>query len=207
MLFHTLNIDPEKEDRIVKAATRIFAQHGYQNASTNAIVKEANISKGLLFHYFSSKKDLYLSLFDHLSSMLLEKIYDQVDWNEQDIFIKLRQVAVLKQRLFKVYPDMFNFLNRASKEDSKEVISDINQKTQALIASSFNKLFADIDISKFKEGMNIPKAIDVIYWTLEGFGMREQAKLGEASVDQIDFDTVMKEMDSYIELLRTSFYK
>lgn len=51
-----LNLNPEKQDRILNAALKEFAQKGYQNASTNEIVKEAGISKGLLFHYFNNKR-------------------------------------------------------------------------------------------------------------------------------------------------------
>ena len=45
-----------KRQRILDAAIREFAEHGYDKASTNSIVKEAGIAKGLLFHYFGSKK-------------------------------------------------------------------------------------------------------------------------------------------------------
>ncbi|MBR6395680.1 MAG: helix-turn-helix transcriptional regulator, partial [Lachnospiraceae bacterium] len=49
----------EKQDRMINAALRVFSQYGYRHASTDEIVREAGISKGLLFHYFESKKGLY----------------------------------------------------------------------------------------------------------------------------------------------------
>lgn len=54
-----LSLDKEKQDRIINAAMKEFAQKGYDKASTNEMVKEAGISKGLLFHYFQNKKQLY----------------------------------------------------------------------------------------------------------------------------------------------------
>lgn len=51
-----LELDKLKQDRIINAAMKEFALKGYKNASTNEIVKEAGISKGLLFHYFTNKK-------------------------------------------------------------------------------------------------------------------------------------------------------
>ncbi|MFD6209493.1 TetR/AcrR family transcriptional regulator, partial [Peribacillus sp. NPDC060253] len=69
-----LNMDKEKQDRIINAAIKEFAQKGYDNASTNEIVKEAGISKGLLFHYFQNKKQLYLFLYEHMIDILMEKI-------------------------------------------------------------------------------------------------------------------------------------
>ena len=45
-----LKLDDEKRDRILNAAMKEF-RYGYVKASTDIIVKEAGISKGLLFHY------------------------------------------------------------------------------------------------------------------------------------------------------------
>ena len=50
------NIDIEKRDRIINSALEEFSKNRFEKASTNNIVKNANISKGLLFHYFANKK-------------------------------------------------------------------------------------------------------------------------------------------------------
>ena len=54
------DLKKEKQDRMINAALKVFALHGYRHACTDDIVKEAAISKGLLFHYFGSK--LHLSM-------------------------------------------------------------------------------------------------------------------------------------------------
>mgnify|MGYP000914953748 CR=1 FL=1 len=59
------SLKPEKQERILNAAIKEFAKKGYKNAVTDEIVKEANISKGALFHYFNNKRDLYLFLYDY----------------------------------------------------------------------------------------------------------------------------------------------
>ena len=43
------DIKKEKQDRIINAALKIFAMQGYRHGSTDDIVKEAAISKGLLY--------------------------------------------------------------------------------------------------------------------------------------------------------------
>ena len=45
----------EKQDRMINAGLKTFAKYGYRHATTDEIVKEAAISKGLLFHYFDNK--------------------------------------------------------------------------------------------------------------------------------------------------------
>ena len=67
------DLNREKQDRMINAALRIFAENGYRHASTDIIVKEAGISKGLLFHYFTSKMGLFSFLFDYsIRYMLFE---------------------------------------------------------------------------------------------------------------------------------------
>lgn len=206
-MFESLNIDTEKEDRIINAATKVFAENGYQRASTNAIVKEAGISKGILFHYFKSKKELYLSLYEYLSDMFAEKIYERLDLEERDIFEIIRKVSLIKFEMFSTYPDLINFLNRAFHEEAPEVKDGIEKIKASLTDSSFTKLFSNIDATKFREGIDVEKAIQIIYWTFEGFANQQQVRVRTMSVADIDKEEILAEINSYTELLKKSFYK
>jgi TetR/AcrR family transcriptional regulator len=202
-----LNLDKEKQDRIINAAIKEFSQKGYDNASTNEIVKEAGISKGLLFHYFQNKKLLYLFLYERMLQIFLDRMLERINWDEKDIFIRYRQIAILKFELFQIYPDMFNFIKAIYSEASPNVKMDLNHKGKELFESSFNKLFSDIDYSKFKKGIDIQKAISVINWTLEGFAYQQQEKALSLSFDQIKIEETIAEMDEYMEMLRNTFYE
>ncbi|MGG0284396.1 TetR/AcrR family transcriptional regulator [Peribacillus butanolivorans] len=202
-----LNMDKEKQDRIINAAIKEFAQKGYDNASTNEIVKEAGISKGLLFHYFQNKKQLYLFLYEHMIDILMDKIMEKINWEEKDIFVRYRQIALLKIEIYQIYPEMLNFVKSIYKDSSPAVKIDINSRGKALFESSFNKLFSDIDLSKFKKGIDIKKAINIINWTLEGFAYQMQEKVSSLSLEQIASDETMAEMEEYLEILRVSLYE
>ena len=56
-LFNSLS--PQKQEKVFRAAVSEFASKGYRNASVNTIVKMARISKGSLFQYFRTKRDLF----------------------------------------------------------------------------------------------------------------------------------------------------
>lgn len=51
----------EVKEKIIKAAIEEFAENGYKAASTNSICKKAKVSKGLIYYYFKSKEEIYLS--------------------------------------------------------------------------------------------------------------------------------------------------
>ena len=65
------DLKKEKQDRMINAGLRIFALNGYHHASTDEIVKEAKISKGLLFHYFGSKAGYYGFLYSYVSRYVI----------------------------------------------------------------------------------------------------------------------------------------
>ena len=54
----------DKRDAILKAATRVFAQHGFFNAQVADVAREAGVAAGTVYLYFRSKDDLLVSVFD-----------------------------------------------------------------------------------------------------------------------------------------------
>ena len=60
--------------KILDSACKEFAVHGFEAGSVNAICQDGGVSKGIIYHYFSSKEELYLECltgcFDGLTSYL-----------------------------------------------------------------------------------------------------------------------------------------
>ena len=55
---------PDKRDRILDAATKVFAKRGFFAAQVADVAKRAGIAAGTVYLYFKSKDDLLLSLFE-----------------------------------------------------------------------------------------------------------------------------------------------
>ncbi|HJX17384.1 MAG TPA: TetR/AcrR family transcriptional regulator [Acidiferrobacterales bacterium] len=49
-------------DRILAAAEALFAEHGFDAVSMNAIAEAAGVSKANVFHHFICKNDLYIAV-------------------------------------------------------------------------------------------------------------------------------------------------
>ncbi|HTW01182.1 MAG TPA: helix-turn-helix domain-containing protein [Streptosporangiaceae bacterium] len=45
--------------QLVAIATRMFAEHGYEDTSIEAVLREAGVSRGSLYHHFASKEALF----------------------------------------------------------------------------------------------------------------------------------------------------
>lgn len=72
---------------ILKAALEIFSEKGYDRTTTDEIADFAGLSKGLLYFYFGSKEDIFVSLLldgmDNLIKRLQKNIKDQDSPEEQ----------------------------------------------------------------------------------------------------------------------------
>src|ERR1700749_3630949 len=64
----------DKRDRILTAAERIFARHGFFAARVSEIAKEAGVADGTIYLYFKSKDDLLISLFEHRMKQVNETL-------------------------------------------------------------------------------------------------------------------------------------
>lgn len=80
---------PERRLRLLNAALKEFAVKGFDGASTNVIAKEANLSKALMFHYITSKEELFLYLYDYCAKLIQEEYLQQLDEQESDLFKRL----------------------------------------------------------------------------------------------------------------------
>lgn len=55
---------------ILHSAMKLFAQNGYNNTTTRSIAQDADISTGLMYHYFVNKEALLRAVFDHCMTVL-----------------------------------------------------------------------------------------------------------------------------------------
>lgn len=100
--FHRL--PPSKKQHIINICIEEFAEHGYDRTSTDKIVEKAGISKGILFHYFRNKRNLYLHMVHHASRILTEVVMDGADEiREEDFFERIKRLIVEKQRVMLQY--------------------------------------------------------------------------------------------------------
>ena len=126
------DLKKEKQDRMINAALKLFAENGYRRASTDDMVKEAGISKGLLFHYFGSKLGLYEFVYDYSVKFLTMELSSVLHQEETDFFVLRGQIEQAKVAVMKNFPYMQMFLYRASKEDETEALTAITEKRQQL---------------------------------------------------------------------------
>ena len=147
------DLKKEKQDRMINAALKIVGQYGYRFASTDDIVKEAAISKGLLFHYFGSKLGLYSFIYDYSVRYMCMELKAAIGNDETDFFTLYEQVESGKLQVLKNYPCMQLFLDKCVQETVSEALMAIEEKRCEL-----QKVYDDIDS---KADLHIFPSLDV----------------------------------------------
>lgn len=66
--------DPDKKEKIIKAAITIFAQTGYARTRIAEVAEAAGIGKGTIYEYFRSKEDLFFATFEYVIFESVEQI-------------------------------------------------------------------------------------------------------------------------------------
>lgn len=203
-----LGLEPEKRERILKAALQEFAVKGYQNASTNSIVKEAGISKGLLFHYFKSKKDLFRFLCSYVIESLeseYNSIYEKLE--SSDIFERLKQITMFKIDLIRRRTELYNFALSIYLNHHDAFSDEMNTFSKSFTEKLYIKLHEGLNLSSFKEDIDVARALDIIRWTLDGYGNKLIAQFKDVHLDNSEYELYVKEIDEYYDLIKRGVYR
>lgn len=180
-----------------------FAKKGYDKASTDDIVNNANVSKGLLFHYFKNKKQLYLTLCEHAMEIVKRELHDVIDKSQKDLFVIMDQTQYLKLKIHEIDPSIYPFLTCAYKEQSKVVAKHAMQIFTQEMQQSMGFL-NDIEMYKFKEGIDKEMIINMLVWIGEGYlnSYIQENDLTEAMIDKY-----MEDYNRYLQALKENFYR
>ena len=81
-----LNLPAEKQEKLLKAATREFSHRPFNEASINQIIKEAGIPRGSFYMYFQDKEDLFRYLLRGYVDQLFMLLEEFLLQNGGDIF-------------------------------------------------------------------------------------------------------------------------
>tara|TARA_B110000116_G_C16610944_1_gene479388 strand:- start:164 stop:754 length:591 start_codon:yes stop_codon:yes gene_type:complete len=101
-----LNKQENTKKRILDAAFNVFVSNGFKDTTMSHIVKESGLSKGAIYHYYSSKKDLFISLIDHWEVFSFPNFYSRESKDESAENTLIRFADTVYE-VFCAKPDVF----------------------------------------------------------------------------------------------------
>ena len=85
-------LSEEKKQMIRKAAIKEFARVPFEKASINRIIKDAAISRGSFYTYFTDKQDVVSFIFEDSHDQITKYCYDSLEQNNGNYFQMLRDL-------------------------------------------------------------------------------------------------------------------
>ena len=109
------NVSEERKEQITEAATKVFAEQGFDKARMDDIAAEANLSKGTLYLYFKSKD----AIITHLLERLFEREFSDLLLLEDAPLPASEKLTVFVDKFIgdihnwaRIIPIMYEFLGR-----------------------------------------------------------------------------------------------
>lgn len=195
------NLSKEKQDRMINSALRAFARNGYDHASTDEMVQEAGISKGLLFHYFNSKRGLYFFVYEYSVRFMLLEFSHTIKKQEKDLFEIQRQMEKARIQVMQKYPYMQLYLNGAFLDGNEEMTGEISALMDRY-SKALQTYYGQADLSGFREGTDPSMVLKMMVFTIEGL-VKENFRKKEPQGPEALF----QEITEYIDLMKQNFYE
>ena len=199
----------DKRQRILQACLEEFSAHGYENASTNRIVQAAGISKGLLFHYFGSKKQLFLYVLDETIRHLMGLMTRYSTNLSGDIFEQLGQYALIKMQIGLEEPQMYRILYDVYVNLPAEIKDELMARYGQILADQRKAFLLTMDASKLRKEVTTEMAANLIIDFLDGYYQRNIDDYKTKSPEEIlnSLGEMKDDIMNYLEIIRRGLYR
>lgn len=189
------DLPKEKQDRMMNAALKVFALQGYRHACTDDIVREASISKGLLFHYFGSKLGVYTFVYDYSVRYMTLELRTTVHSREHNLFEVLKQIEEARTHAMRNYPYMQMFLKRCQIEDVKEALLAVEERKAAL-QEQYDSIMQQVDYTSLPATVDGSRLRKMLEFTIQGL-MNERFR-----EDTFQPDMLYEEVVKYLDMMK-----
>lgn len=175
-------------ERIMAAAIIEFGTKSYDSASLTTLCNENQISKGLVYHNFKNKDELYLKCveecFENMTAYFKEKAC-----GNGSVTARLNQIFLMRQQFFKENPHYCHIFFNTVLQPPKHLKLEINKlrkKYDEFYVNCFKELLQQM---KLRDGITVEAATEYFTVFLEMFNGYFQSKSGQTE----DIHTLIKD--------------
>jgi AcrR family transcriptional regulator len=190
-----------------------FAEKGFKRASTNAIVRQAGIGKGMLFYYFGSKEEL----FDFLCEYTLEFARNKYigTFNAEvagvgDFFERYRILVKKKYNAMQEHPELITFFESFYLPENADYFYKYAEGMAEIRDRTDHDIYGNLDESLFRDDLDPKAAIIYIKWILRGYELDLTSRFKSGTLNLEDNRVLQEEFRKFYSFwddLRRIFYK
>ncbi len=137
----------DKKQHIIESAAKTFSKTGFAQCTVSEIAKDADIGKGTVYEYFSSKEDLFFAVFEWVIAQSWHAASASAAVDDQSCIEKLRALSDSQINYWEQHKDMYVLVlefwaaSCASKTGDRfrEAFKDIYRMYRLLIKELINE--------------------------------------------------------------------
>jgi len=122
-----------RKEQVIRAATNCIIEKGLSNLSMKDIATEANVSAGVIYHYFKNKEDVLLQVlkesFRQSHELVIEKV-EPLQTASEKLTKHIENINAVPRDNPEFYPILMNYLGEAKN----------NPEIRKIIVKFFNNL-------------------------------------------------------------------
>lgn len=111
---------PATDERILAAATRVFAQKGFDGARVDAIALAARINKERLYHYFGDKDGLFTAVLER-GYRSLREAEARLELDDLPADEAILQLVEFTWAYYQEHPEFIRLLNSANQLEGRHL--------------------------------------------------------------------------------------
>lgn len=197
----------ERKEKILNVGIEEFSSNGYENANINIIAKKAGISIGLMYKYFSTKEDLFITCVQR-GMEILENAVDEIINGDDKLLVKAEKLIRTTCTLSKknaIYIKLYNEIASGKSHDMAQILAQeieggTSKKYVKAITDAMKKgdIRQDLDPRMFAFFLdNLLTSLQFSY-TCDYYRARFMLYTG-IDVEEMDEELIVKQLLKFIE--------
>lgn len=198
---------PQRQEKILEVGIEEFSNNGFENANINVIAKKSGISIGLMYKYFATKEDLFLTCIQR-GCNILDTALEEIMNSDEKILKKAERViratcyhSKKNANYIRLYNEITAEKNpRLTKALAEEIEFPTSRKYITSIAQAYakNDVRQDLDPRLFAFFLdNLLMSLQFSY-TCDYYRDRFKIYTG-INVDDMDDEQVVTQLLKFIE--------
>ena len=171
----------KSKEKILQAAITEFSASGYDKVTMENICTRHGISKGMMYHYYSGKDDLFLLCVQNMYQMMQQYLEENMaELEKKDALHALKEFWMLRESFFGEHPPFKNIFENALLRTPPhlfEKVEEIRGPIEALNRQFLHRTIGKIELRENLKKENVSiylEAMESVFWKLAEQYRREQ---------------------------------
>ena len=158
---------PEKRQRILEAALKVFAERGFYNAKVSEVARAAGVADGTIYLYFQNKDDLLINLFEDRMEWIIRRVQDELAKTDGTVMARIRKMLHLHVGLASLDPELAEFITVELRQSAKFIKEYDNPKFQEYLRILRDLIEEGQRVGEIRPGLDARVVVRAIFGALD----------------------------------------